>query len=102
MQQALCPVMRQVITTSAVALLVVAGPIAPGFDTHYGALKSAMAAPGSGSGTTGSGATSGGTGAAGTGASGGTGAAGTATLAEPALPVPPTPGPPTASRVALQ
>src|SRR5216683_2802504 len=78
MRQALRPVLRQAASSSAMALLLVAGPIAPGFDTHYGALKSAVAATGSVGGATGSGAASGGTGAAGAGAAGGAGGAGTA------------------------
>src|SRR5258708_28872179 len=36
MRQALRPVLRQAASSSAVALLLVAGPIAPSFDTHYG------------------------------------------------------------------
>ena len=67
MRQALRPILRPVMTTSAVALLVAAGLIAPRLDTQYGAVKSAMAAAAA----TGSGGTS----AAGTGAPAGAGAA---------------------------
>ena len=76
MPQALCPVLRQTVSTSAIALLLVAGPILPGVDELVGAIQSAMAAPAGGGGATTSGGTKAGTGAAGTGTSGGGAAAG--------------------------
>ncbi|HKW54742.1 MAG TPA: hypothetical protein VJO12_13705, partial [Stellaceae bacterium] len=62
MRQALRPVRRQTVSTSAIALLLIAGPIVPGFDRHGGLIKSAMAASGGGGGGATSGGGKGGTG----------------------------------------